>query len=70
MKQENMYIYQWLFRLCYVPIIALKQKNSFKKNELRRLSLSRYNLFLRDSMITVAVMVNSGYSGMLARSGL
>lgn len=22
MKQENMYIYQWLFRLCYVPIIA------------------------------------------------
>lgn len=22
MKQENMYIYQWLFWLCYVPIIA------------------------------------------------
>ncbi|PIA04885.1 hypothetical protein CS906_20725 [Enterobacter cloacae] len=22
MKQENMYIYQWLYRLCYVPIIA------------------------------------------------
>lgn len=23
MKQENMYIYQWLYRLCYVPIIPL-----------------------------------------------
>lgn len=22
MKQENMYIYQWLYWLCYVPIIA------------------------------------------------
>ena len=22
MKQENIYIYQWLFVLCYVPIIA------------------------------------------------
>ncbi|EOZ1401851.1 hypothetical protein U9661_001344 [Enterobacter hormaechei] len=22
MKQENMYIYQWLYRFCYVPIIA------------------------------------------------
>ena len=22
MKQENMYIYQWISRLCYVPIIA------------------------------------------------
>ena len=22
MKQENMYTYQWLYRLCYVPIIA------------------------------------------------
>lgn len=22
MKQENMYIYQWLLWLCYVPIIA------------------------------------------------
>lgn len=22
MKQENMYIYQWVYGLCYVPIIA------------------------------------------------
>lgn len=22
MKQENIYTYQWLYRLCYVPIIA------------------------------------------------
>ncbi|EGD5130746.1 hypothetical protein DTY61_23765 [Escherichia coli] len=22
MKQENVYIYQWLYRLCYVPIIG------------------------------------------------
>lgn len=25
MKQENMYIYQWLDGLCYVPIIAPSQ---------------------------------------------
>jgi hypothetical protein len=31
MKQENMYVYQWLCGLCYVPII--KQK-SFKSNSL------------------------------------
>jgi len=23
MKQENIYTYQWLYRLCYVPIIAI-----------------------------------------------
>lgn len=22
MKQENMYVYQWLYVVCYVPIIA------------------------------------------------
>lgn len=26
MKQENMYIYQWLDGLCYVPIIAPSNK--------------------------------------------
>ena len=26
MKQENMYIYQWISRLCYVPIIAPSKK--------------------------------------------
>ncbi len=26
MKQENMYIYQWLDGLCYVPIIAPSKK--------------------------------------------
>ncbi|HAG8547234.1 TPA: hypothetical protein HGO83_24790 [Escherichia coli] len=26
MKQENMYIYQWLDGLCYVPIITIKIK--------------------------------------------
>ncbi|WP_431621932.1 hypothetical protein [Enterobacter asburiae] len=31
MKQENMYIYQWLDGLCYVPIIALTQQNPLKK---------------------------------------
>ncbi|EGZ4117840.1 hypothetical protein AIG63_004269 [Salmonella enterica subsp. enterica serovar Tallahassee] len=25
MKQENIYTYQWLYRLCYVPIIAPSQ---------------------------------------------
>ena len=25
MKQENMYVYQWLYVVCYVPIIAPSQ---------------------------------------------
>ncbi|EGT5722905.1 hypothetical protein AGJ21_07275 [Cronobacter sakazakii] len=51
MKQKNSHIYQRIYVVCYVPIIGTYTKNSFKNNELRRLSLSRYNLFLRDSMI-------------------
>lgn len=30
MKQENLYIYQWLYPVCYVPIIALTQQNPLK----------------------------------------
>lgn len=30
MKQENMYVYQWLYVVCYVPIIALTQQNPLK----------------------------------------
>lgn len=30
MKQENMYVYQWLYVMCYVPIIALTQQNPLK----------------------------------------
>jgi len=30
MKQENMYIYQWLDGLCYVPIIAPSTENPVK----------------------------------------
>ncbi len=26
MKQENMYVYQWLYVVCYVPIIATSIK--------------------------------------------
>jgi hypothetical protein len=26
MKQENMYVYQWLYVVCYVPIIAPSKK--------------------------------------------
>ena len=33
MKQENMYIYQWLDGLCYVPIIAPFQ-NPLKSTEI------------------------------------
>lgn len=50
MKQENIYIYQREYAVCYVPIIGTHTKKSFKNNILRRLLLSRYNLFLRDSM--------------------
>ena len=31
MKQENMHVYQRLYVVCYVPIIALTQKNPLKK---------------------------------------
>jgi hypothetical protein len=31
-KQENIYTYQWFYRLCYVPIIA----PSIKINELEQ----------------------------------
>lgn len=50
MKQENMYVYQWLYVVCYVPIIGTHTTKSLKNNDLKRLSFSRYNLFLRDSM--------------------
>ncbi|RTP72909.1 hypothetical protein EKN33_20090 [Enterobacter asburiae] len=30
MKQENMYIYQWLDGLCYVPIILLKLPSAYQ----------------------------------------
>ena len=32
MKQENMYIYQWLDGLCYVPIIAPLKSNSYVRS--------------------------------------
>lgn len=31
MKQENMYIYQWLDGLCYVPIIAPVKSINYTK---------------------------------------
>lgn len=40
MKQENMYIYQWLFWLCYVPIIApLKHPPKSQSNFCNHFSL-------------------------------
>jgi hypothetical protein len=50
MKQENNYTYQRICMFCFVPIIGTNTKKSFKNNDLRRFSLSRYDLFLRDSM--------------------
>lgn len=50
MKQEKVYVYQLFYVVCYVPIIGTHTTKSFKNNNLRRFSLSRYNLFLRDSM--------------------
>ncbi|EFN8829745.1 hypothetical protein EJE23_12030 [Enterobacter chengduensis] len=32
MKQENMYIYQWLDGLCYVPIIAPLKSNCYVRS--------------------------------------
>jgi len=34
MKQENMYIYQWLDGLCYVPIIGTINRKSRKNSIL------------------------------------
>lgn len=50
MKQENVYTYQWLYRLCYVPIIGTHTTKSIKNNNLKSVSLSSYDLLLRDSM--------------------
>lgn len=48
MKQENMYTYQWLYRLCYVPIIAppfLVKSSSYYCSVL--LFLTRMCIFAR-----------------------
>ncbi len=50
MKQEKTHIYQWLFAVCYVPIIGTNTTNPIKNNYLQRMLLSSYDLFLRDSM--------------------
>lgn len=51
---EGFFIFNLLYinvlRLYFVPIIGTHTTKSFKNNNLRRFSLSRYNLFLRDSM--------------------
>ena len=39
MKQENMYIYQWLYRLCYVPIIAPFGVSTYPFKRLREARL-------------------------------
>lgn len=49
-KQENIYIYQRECMVCYVPIIGTNTKNSNKNNRLQIISLSSYDLFLRDSV--------------------
>lgn len=50
MKQENIYIYQREYALCYVPIIGTHTIKSIKNNNLKSISLSSYDLLLRDSM--------------------
>jgi len=50
MKQENSYIYQRVCVLCYVPIIGTHTTKSIKNNNLKSVSLSSYDLLLRDSM--------------------
>lgn len=41
--------FSWLC-VRFIPIIGSHTTKSFKNNDLRRLSFSWYNLFLRDSM--------------------
>lgn len=36
MKQENMYVYQWLYVVCYVPIIG-----TIKINKLAQVSFNK-----------------------------
>lgn len=38
MKQENMYVYQWLYVVCYVPIIAPIKSSSYKLTSSVKLS--------------------------------
>lgn len=44
MKQEKIHIYQWLFAVCYVPIIApfhlfMTLHHSFKFNKIKQLQV-------------------------------
>ncbi|HDT2318185.1 TPA: hypothetical protein QHM98_003444 [Klebsiella aerogenes] len=50
MKQENSYIYQEIYVVCYAPIIGTHTTKSIKNNKLKSISLSSYDLLLRDSM--------------------
>lgn len=46
MKQENSYIYQGVYVVCYVPIIGTHTIKYIKNNHLRRHLVSTYDLFL------------------------
>ncbi|ECH5076470.1 hypothetical protein FPX35_10305 [Salmonella enterica] len=48
MKQENIYTYQWLYRLCYVPIII-----KFLKRPYSSINTLIYNDFIAFLSITV-----------------
>lgn len=50
MKQENIYIYQREYAVCYVPIIGTHTTKPIKNNKLNSSSLSSYDLLLRDCM--------------------
>ncbi len=50
MKQEKVYVYQLFYVVCYVPIIGTHTTKSIKNNNLKSISLSSYDLLLRDSM--------------------
>lgn len=50
MKQENNYTYQRICMFCFVPIIGTHTTKPIKNNNLKSISLSSYDLLLRDSM--------------------
>lgn len=42
MKQENMYVYQWLYVVCYVPIITISSSSQVYRNQ-RKPRLLRFS---------------------------
>lgn len=60
MKQENIHIYQWIYGLRYVPIIAPSRKNHLKSMSYIISILQGMIFFSVILSVAVAAVVNSG----------